>query len=56
MKIRAVFTLQTDNDYPDIFEDEEHLREVFVENITDIFLGMDFYNVKVRSLSIDKEE
>lgn len=56
MRIRVVFTIQTDNDYPDIFQDEEHLKEVFIENITDVFSGMDFNDIKIRSFSVDKED
>lgn len=56
MRIRAVFTVDVDDDAPEVFNNDEHLREVFVENIRDVLLGMDFNNVKFRSFSVDREE
>ena len=56
MRIRAAFTVDVDDNAPEVFETDDYLREVLVENVRDVLLGMDFNNVKFRSFSVDREE
>lgn len=56
MRIKVSFTADIDDDYPDVFNNEEYLVETLTENIRDVFLGMDFYKIKLRKMNVEKEE